>query len=85
MQSGLYRCNLEDAIFDAGFGTIRAFARAIGYADGTVRAWLRCAGNPSKPAREAIARVLELSPGADCAGVAEADIDWLLEPCDEFG
>lgn len=74
------RLNLERAAYDAGYSSPRSFARAIGYAEGTVERWLDCKASPSLPARRAIARVLDLSPGADCDSVVESDLDWLLEP-----
>ena len=78
------RPHLERAIRDAGFGTNEAFGRAVGYSGRAVSDWLECVHTPSQEAGEAIARVLEVSPGADCDEVRESDLDWLLEPVDEI-
>lgn len=82
MRPGPYRAHLEDALFEAGYETNEEFGRAIGFTGSAVGRWLRCECAPSLEARRAISEVLELSPGADCDEVREADIDWLLEPCD---
>lgn len=76
------RLNLARAICDAGFSTKEEFGRAIGFTGRAVGGWLRCKAGPSRDARAAIARVLEVSPGADCDEVVESDLEWLLEPCD---
>lgn len=79
----LRRPRLERAIRDAGFETNEGFGRAIGFTGSAVGRWIRCLEAPCPGARDAISRVLDLSPGADCDEVRESDLDWLLEPCDE--
>ena len=76
------RAHLERAIRDAGFESNEAFGRAIGFTGSAVGRWLRCEAEPSGAARSAIASVLAISPGADCDEVRDADLDWLLGPCD---
>lgn len=78
------RAHLERALFEEGYETDREFADAIGFSVGTLRKWLRCKDNPGPVARAAIAEALGLCYGADCDEVREADIDWLLEPCDVY-
>lgn len=79
-----YRRRLDRALLEAGFETDAEFAEAIGFSERCVRRWIAGSENPGPVARRAIARVLEVSPGADCDEVVDSDLDWLLEPepCD---
>ena len=78
------RLHLERAIREAGFKSNQAFGRAIGFSGAAIGRWLSCETYPCPEARAAIVRVLEVSPGADCDEVVESDLDWLLEPVDEW-